>query len=299
MSRKQLMKNALYSAHKLFEKSSDLSFASRADYESMTKSFIKDLHAQGYPISNIKDLKQKNVTMLVESWQAKSLSPATIKNRLSVLRYVADKIGKETILPKTNSDLKIDSREYIPKVNKAIFDAPIHKIKSPYIQLSMRLQQEFGLRREESLKFIASQADKGKHIELQASWTKGGICRLVPIQTEKQRQLLNEIKAIVPQGSSLIPQNKSYKQQRSYYDYCAREIGLKNLHGLRHAYAQNRYEHLTNQETNGNGWKCPHQGGVRYKQMTAVQREIDQKIRFIISNELGHSRIGIAKVYLG
>lgn len=299
MSRKQLMKNALYSTHKLFEKASDLSFASKADYESMTKSFVKELHAQGFPISNIKDLKQKNVTMLIESWQAKSLSPATIKNRLSVLRYVAGKIGKETILPKINSDLNIGAREYIPKINKAIFDAPIHKVKDPHVQLSMRLQQEFGLRREESLKFIVSKADKGTHIELQASWTKGGIRRIVPIETDSQRQLLNEIKAIVPKGYSLIPQDKTYKQQRSYYDYCAREIGLKNLHGLRHAYAQSRYEHLANQETKGSGWKCPYQGGIRYRDMTALQREIDQKVRFTISNELGHSRMGIVKVYCG
>jgi len=123
--------------------------------------------------------------------------------------------------------------------------------------------------------------------------------QLVPLQTEAQRRLLNEIKATVPNGHSLIPQDKNYKQHRNYYDYCARDIGLKNLHGLRHAYAQNRYAQLTNQETNGNGWKCPHQGGIKYHAMTATQRKVDQKVRFIISNELGHSRVGIVKVYCG
>jgi len=299
MSRKQLMKNAFYSAHKLFAKSDGLSYATRADYETITKSCIKELHSQGFPISNIKDLKPKNISMLINAWQEKGLNPATVKNKLSVMRYVCKQIGKESIIPKHNTELNITAREYIPKQNKAIYDAPIDKVKSKHVQLSMRLQQEFGLRREESLKFIASQADKGTHIELQASWTKGGIRRTVPVQTEAQRQLLNDIKAFIPSGQSLIPDGKSYKQHRNYYDYCAREIGLKNLHGLRHAYAQRQYETLTNIETNGRGWKCPHQGGISYKDMAPEQQAIDRKVRFIISNMLGHSRIGITKVYCG
>ncbi len=299
MSRNKLMKNALYSVHKLYKDCNSLSFATQANYEATTKSFIRELHSQGFPISNIKDLKPKNIDMLLHSWEKKGLSSGTIKNKLSVLRYVCKGVGKESIIAACNSNLSIQPRQYVPIVNKAIFDIPIEKIKNKHVQLSMRLQQEFGLRKEESLKFIASQADKGSYIELQASWTKGGIRRIIPVQSETQRTLLDEIKAFVPDGASLIPQEKSYIQHRNYYDYCARDIGLKNLHGLRHAYAQSKYEQLTNIETNGRGWNCPHQGGLSYKKMTPEQKLIDRKVRFIISNELGHSRVGITKIYCG
>ena len=38
--------------------------------------------------------------------------------------------------------------------------------------MSLELQQAFGLRREEAIKFIPSFADRGDHLVLKASWTK-------------------------------------------------------------------------------------------------------------------------------
>lgn len=40
--------------------------------------------------------------------------------------------------------------------------------------MSLQLQQAFGLRREESIKFQPRYADRGDHIALKGSWTKGG-----------------------------------------------------------------------------------------------------------------------------
>ena len=55
------------------------------------------------------------------------------------------------------------------------------------------------------------------------------------------------------------------------------------MHGLRHAYAQNRYEELT-------GWKAPAAGGPDSKSLTPEQRELDREARLTISRELGHER---------
>ncbi|EMB6072518.1 integrase domain-containing protein [Proteus mirabilis] len=41
---------------------------------------------------------------------------------------------------------------------------------------------------------------------------------------------------------SLIPANRSYIQQRNAYDGQCQKAGLNKMHGLRHAYAQTRYE---------------------------------------------------------
>lgn len=57
------------------------------------------------------------------------------------------------------------------------------------------------------------------------------------------------------------------------------------MHGLRHAYAQTRYESLT-------GWQSPKAGGLTSKELTPEQHIKDQWARQIISRELGHERIG-------
>jgi len=64
------------------------------------------------------------------------------------------------------------------------------------------------------------------------------------------------------------------------------------MHGLRHRYAQMRYEALT-------GWKAPAAGGPSVKSLTPAQRGKDATARQTISRELGHERTSILNVYLG
>jgi hypothetical protein len=68
--------------------------------------------------------------------------------------------------------------------------------------------------------------------------------------------------------------------------------GLKAMHGLRHQYAQARYEVLT-------GWKAPAAGGPSSRQLAPSQRIQDYEARLTISRELGHEREQITAVYLG
>ncbi|MGH8547464.1 MAG: hypothetical protein ACRERU_02445 [Methylococcales bacterium] len=64
------------------------------------------------------------------------------------------------------------------------------------------------------------------------------------------------------------------------------------MHGLRHAYAQRRYEELT-------GWKAPAAGGPATKHLTYDENAIDRQARLTISRELGHEREEITVVYCG
>ena len=50
--------------------------------------------------------------------------------------------------------------------------------------MSLELQSAFGLRREEAIKFAPRYADKGDHLLLKASWTKGGKARTIPVRTK-------------------------------------------------------------------------------------------------------------------
>ncbi|WP_299144037.1 integrase domain-containing protein [uncultured Vibrio sp.] len=237
-------------------------------------------------------LKQKHINYLVARWQSEGLATSTIKNRISHLRWLAQKIEKPTIVL-SNEQLNVEKRTYVTQENKAMkLDGREQKIADERIRDVLRLQQEFGLRREEALKFkpeLAARDDKV--VKLQASWCKGGRERTIPILKDSQRELLAELNAKYPTGS-LIHKNVSYKKMRDKYDNAVKSVGLGKCHGLRHAYAQERYRDLTGREPSV-------RGGMSRNEMTSEQREQDFAIRVQISRELGHGRIDVVAQYIG
>jgi hypothetical protein len=102
---------------------------------------------------------------------------------------------------------------------------------------------------------------------------------------------LEEAKALAGKGS-MIPPQLSYVSQVNRYKAACIRMGLNQAHGLRHAYAQQRYLELS-------GQLCPAAGGVLRCEMSTPQREQDNQIRLQISAELGHGRIGVTSSYLG
>ena len=251
----------------------------------------KELSQLGFAPQDIANIKQKHVDKLVGHWKENSVSIGSIKNRMSDLRFICKKLNRQAVV-KPNDDYHIGKRSYIPENNKAIHSPNFDDIKDEYIKCSVELQRVFGLRREECLKIIPSQADNDNLLRLQASWTKGGIERTIPIRTDEQRYWLNKAKILAGDNGSLIPEKKSYIQQRRYYDRVTQEAGLKNLHGLRHAYAQQRYTEIT-------GNQPPINGGRSRSELSIDERRVDQAARKKIASELGHSRAAIAKNYIG
>jgi len=65
--------------------------------------------------------------------------------------------------------------------------------------------------------------------------------------------------------------------------------GLSKTHGLRHAYAQRRYEELTAR-------KAPVLGSASSKELIAELIDQDRSARLQIATELGHSRIDITNI---
>ena len=86
-------------------------------------------------------------------------------------------------------------------------------------------------------------------------------------------------------GATTLAHRKVYERQTD-------AAGLSRMHGLRHAFAQERYEALT-------GWKAPAVGGPRRRSLGPARRRIDTAARMKIARELGHGRREIASVYLG
>ena len=249
----------------------------------------------GYKKMHADELKGRHLHALLQRWRAEGLSPGTLRNRLSALRWWAEKIGNSGVLAHDNAHYGIPKRQSAPRTTKAkdLPDAQLAQVRNSYVRMSLALQHAFGLRREESIKLKPHQADRGDRLVLQASWTKGGRPREIPIRTLAQREVLDKAKACVKgKAGSLIPGHKSYVQQLRTYEHCTRMAGLDHLHGLRHAYAQERFLELA-------GFACPVTGGPHAPELTPEQRASDYEARLIISAELGHSREAITVAYLG
>jgi hypothetical protein len=295
---KTKLKNATYSVFELIKAASIPSHKTKSDNLAILKRCMVDLHELGYKLSHVRGLKEKHVPALITHWKNTGLQAATIKNYTAKLRWAFNEMGK-SIKIKNNDHYGIEKRSYIQKNSKAIEEIDISNITNHYIKLSIQAQQLFGLRREESLKLIVSEADQGDFLYLKGSWTKGGIPRKIPILSEKQRIFLNEVHKIVGKNASLIPKDITNKEQINCYVSQVRRAGMKNLHGLRHAYAQERYFVLTNQLTGGKGWNCPFKNGKAKAHLTKHERSIDSRARIMLSQELGHSRRAITKTYIG
>src|SRR6516164_2981448 len=199
------MRDLNYELKQLCQRNRDGSYATQADREHILDLIADQLEEMGFRHMNAHSLKPKHVEKLVEGWLAEKLSPGTIKNRMSALRWWAEKNGKQNIIARTNAAYGIPDRVYVTNISKAkeLAMDQLDKIRTACIAISLRLQAAFGLRREESIKIVPSWADRGNALALKDSWTKGGRAREIPIRTAEQRQLVDEAKAAA-KGKSLV-----------------------------------------------------------------------------------------------
>lgn len=286
------MDDLTYALRQLCLRNRDGSHATQADRQRSLSLAARQLREAGFRQMRATSLKGKHVEALLQRWQAEGLSVGTLKNRMAHLRWWAEKVGKAGILPADNTKLGIPERRYVTNESKAKeLGEGLDRITDSHVHMSLRLQAAFGLRREESIKFQPRYADRSDHIAIKGSWAKGGRDRTVPITTPEQRAALDDAHRLAGSGS-LIPAHKTYIQQRHVYDGQCKAAGLSNMHGLRHRYAQMRYEVLT-------GWKAPTAGGPGKAKLNANQWMSDQQARQQISREFGHERLQVTSVYLG
>lgn len=283
----------------LCDRNRDGSYSTQHNRRAILEQMANDLARANFDIRKMSagDLKGRHVRALLDVWKRNELATATIKNRLSVLRWWAEKVGNPGAVW-SNEKLGIVKREYATNENKSasIQTVDLSKIDER-IAASLVLQSEFGLRREEAMKFQPEYALSGRspldpntnEIRLRGSWTKGGRDRVIPIKTQAQREALAKA-AYIARSGSMIPPDRSYRQHLIIWEAETSAQGIGRTHGLRHAYAQRRYLELT-------GWAAPAVAGIR--KLTPDERLKDQEARKIISEELGHGRIAITNAYLG
>jgi hypothetical protein len=287
------MRDLNHELKQLSQRNRDGSYSTRHARERALSLMANQLAGAGFVRLSATSLKPKHVDALVDIWKAESLSAGTMKNRMAHLRWWAERIGKPNIIARSNEQYGIADRQFVTETSKSLtlHEADLAKISDPYTAMSLRLQAAFGLRREESIKIRPAWADRGDKLVLKGSWTKGGRSREIPIRNEEQRRILDQAKTLAGSGS-LIPEHRSYIDQLRHFQRQTADADIRKVHGLRHAYAHQRYRELT-------GWAAPAAGGPRSDRLTEVQRVLDREARMTISEELGHEREQVTAVYLG
>jgi site-specific recombinase XerC len=287
------MRDLNYQLKQMCQRNRDGSYSTQANRARMLNQIANQLQEMGYRRMTTRSLKPKHVDALVQRWLSDGMAAGTIKNRMNCLRWWAAKVDRRNVIARSNEFYGIPDRQFVSNDSKAVAvdGNALSNVKDDHVRMSLELQRAFGLRREEAIKFMPGYADQGDHIRLKASWTKGGKARVVPVHHKEQRDVLDRAHRLAGSGS-LIPPQKNYIQQLRTYERHTTQAGLSKLHGLRHAYAQSRYQALT-------GWACPAAGGPTAKSLSAEQRQQDHQARLTISRELGHVREQISAVYLG
>lgn len=259
--------------------------------------FIKHLQVnRGYSKRwDITKIGKKEIHRYVGDLQKKGLSPRSIENNLTDIRWMASKLNREHLMP-SNRECGLKKREFSTE-NKAVRLSEIHlSSMDKRMQLINRLKAEFGLREKEALKFGYEYATKitGK-IMLKDTWCKNGRPRSIEITNNRQIQLLKEVGEFQQSQNdySMIPHDKKYGTYRNEVQEHSKAIDLKG-HGLRHQWAQDRFKELS-------GMDCPKAGGLNYSKLNQEQKIQWDKAAATVNQELGHGkkRLDTTATYIG
>ena len=262
---------------------------------------FKLLREKGYKLDTVHSFRGKHMEVLAKAWEERGLSPSTLQNNLSTFRIFAGWIGKAGMVERTDKYVSpgAASRTSINAQDKSWTAAGVDvaaklaevAAKDARVGLQVALQAIFGLRAREAMQLRPHVADKGSYLALTVG-TKGGRDRVVPIDTPEKRALIDRAKTFAASKlASTSDPARTLAQAKNHYYHVLRSCGITRAdgitgHGLRHGYANDRYQQIAGQPS-------PVRGG------TTPDPDTDQAARLEVAEELGHSRASVTTHYLG
>lgn len=300
-------------------KRKQISFKTKGDRQRFLVAFFRELRRHT-PYRNL-DPRQfggRHVRHMVERWEERSLSTATVHNYLSFLRTFAGWLGKHGMVrepefyvgkssplahrsqnaleDKSWTAKNIDIESKIAEV--AVFDR--------WVGLQLQLCAEFALRPKEARHFrpheavipreAANDRDASTfpHCEVfvrVSHGTKGGRPRDIPLATDSQRALIDRLKLAVDPGRFVgNPLHSAVQAQQRFY-YVVRKFGISKkalgvvAHGLRHQ----KINDVFLEEAGG---PSPVRGANK-------RPPLDEEGRRKAARLLGHNRLQVTNSYLG
>lgn len=274
---------------------------------------FRTLHSIGYRIDEPRNFAEKHVAALALHWHAKGYSVSTIQTMMSVLRKFAGWIGKSNMIKplpvylkdvpvaqlRRSADLKV-SKSWTHNgidIDRKIAEADALDER---FGLMLRVVIAFGLRAREVVMLRPWKADLGDKLAIYSNaGPKTGKARMLPIQTDFQRRVLDNVKSHVPQRRPMgwartrRGATADLKYQMGEWNRRLREIGITKKmagvtgHGLRAEFSENMLKLQ--------GVTPPVLGG----QGDEMSRDEIDVARAKVSEMLGHSRLNVTNSYYG
>ena len=296
----------VFSATKVIPR--DCSVKTRKERRDNIRRAFAELNQIGYRLTTPLSLKQKHLLKLGEYWQAKGLAPKTLHGLFSNLRQFARWVGKRDLVE--DIGMYCGGREHLVRKTAAEknlaweaqgIDVEIVLTKAKTIDerlwLYLSFQRFFGLRTRESIELRPWRATAlgDEHLYV-TDGTKGGRHRIVPIRTERQRELIAFARNLVGphMNAQLRWPDKNWRQAQSHFYYLVRKLGVSHgqsgisPHGLRHGYLQDQFEHYA-------GIPAPIKGGDTLPENPLKYRQA----RLATSLVAGHFREAVTGSYCG
>jgi hypothetical protein len=245
-------------------------------------------------------ITKEQIKAVVENWKNAGYTVGTMQDKMSSLRSILNAAGNKEAA--SISNVKLGIREGRDVLNKANIDkscripgASLLEVKDVTVKAAIQLTASYGLRKEEAAKTVY-QLSKGHSVEkdgklvLKGKWCKNGRPREFTMRDggKALREVARTVLGVEIKGR--------VEQFRSRIDYAVKQLKAEDknvhMHGLRHAYAQERYREIT-------GMLAPAAGGLKYAEMTPERQNDYIRAAGIIAHELGHNRETISQTYIG
>jgi site-specific recombinase XerC len=233
------------------------------------------------------NLGAKHVAFVVDTWKARYAGKRTLDQKLTHLRWLVRKIGKANLLPRGNRELGIEPGPRYTRAGKFIVQERLLEIlggvaDDPRRRMAVLLGRHLGLRFREAMLFRPWRDwEESGRIWVKRG-TKGGRPRYLFLHNPRQREVLEEARALVRgQDAALIPEEAAtWEQWRQASYHKLRKAGMSRkmdavFHDLRRTWAGERMHYL-----------------IRV-------RGLDQEhAERIVTRELGHNRREVLRWYL-
>ena len=222
-----------------------------------------------------------DIAKMVSYYKAQGLKDATIINYVSSLRSFLHETGR-TNINISNGELRLKREiEYKDKslktkgvdINEKL---QYFKEKDANVYVQLKIASIAGLRKEESVHAALALAKgykivKNGRLELKGSWCKNGRPREIKLSSEKIKELMELRKYAM---NCNYDTGRNLKQEMNHLGNSIKNAGF-NMHAVRHSVAQERYVELVS------------------------KGHSEKYSKIAVSNELGHNRDYVTKVYLG
>lgn len=290
----RIYENLEKQVNSVFKHNRQGSYKTKEKYQNDTKQFAKFL-AKEFRLQNMRNIGDKHLEKYIHYMQEQKLAPSTIKDRLAAVRFFHDKLDRTKHILSQNQKFELERRRF-GGVNRAWRDSEYKSfLKLCELRGNDRmasiavLARNEGLRIHETLKIDRNAVEKALRTGELTVKGKGGKVRNVPLLQESReilRERMQEVERgqklfvqtgekthlVIKQCQNFINRNREHFQEERSREQ-TNEIERITFHGLRHAYAQDRFEEFKNQGMN------------------------DFEARVALSNLLGHERDDVTRIY--